>query len=100
MLLNQSAHLQGFLDFKHAASLLLTLNGRLTGHSAFKPYADLKDMFVVLIEFKMKDFYDYVSGDGPGLRDFVISHGVVGPLLKFIDQNTPVSTSIKCYKLR
>eukprot|EP00795_Rhopilema_esculentum_P016889 gene16889-8368_t len=32
-----------------------------------------------------------IIGDGPGLRDFVISHGVVGPLLKFIDQNTPIS---------
>ena len=30
-------------------------------------------------------------GDGPGLRDFVIQHGVVKPLLKFVSPNVPVS---------
>ena len=30
-------------------------------------------------------------GDGPGLRDFVIHHGVVKPLLKFVSPNVPVS---------
>ena len=33
----------------------------------------------------------FVSGDGPGLRDFVIRHGVVKPLLKFVNPNVPVS---------
>ena len=32
-----------------------------------------------------------VAGDGPGLRDFVIQHGVVKPLLKFVSPNVPVS---------
>ena len=31
------------------------------------------------------------AGDGPGLRDFVIHHGVVKPLLKFVNPNVPVS---------
>lgn len=30
-------------------------------------------------------------GDGPGLRNFVIHHGVVKPLLKFVSPNVPVS---------
>ena len=32
-----------------------------------------------------------IIGDGPTLRDFVIRHGVVTPLLTFIDPNVPVS---------
>lgn len=32
-----------------------------------------------------------IIGDGPGLRDFVIRHGVVGPLLKFVNPNVPIS---------
>lgn len=32
-----------------------------------------------------------IIGDGPALRDFVIRHGVVTPLLNFIDPNVPVS---------
>lgn len=36
-------------------------------------------------------------GDGPGLRDFVIRHGVVKPLLKFVNPNVPVSfTMLDC----
>ena len=33
-----------------------------------------------------------IIGDGPSLRDFVIRHGVVAPLLTFIDPNVPVSS--------
>ena len=36
----------------------------------------------------------FTIGDGPGLRDFVIRHGVVGPLLKFVNPNVPVSISL------
>ena len=32
-----------------------------------------------------------IIGDGPTLRDYVIRHGVVAPLLTFIDPNVPVS---------
>jgi hypothetical protein len=32
------------------------------------------------------------SGDGPQLRDFVIQHGVVAPLLQFVNPSVPVST--------
>ena len=37
-----------------------------------------------------------LSGDGPGLRDFVIEHGVVKPLLKFVNPNVPVSAACIC----
>ena len=33
-----------------------------------------------------------IIGDGPTLRDYVIRHGVVAPLLTFIDPNVPVSS--------
>ncbi|PFX22118.1 importin subunit alpha-3-like [Stylophora pistillata] len=32
-----------------------------------------------------------IIGDGPTLRDFVIQHGVVAPLLKFVNPNVPIS---------
>jgi len=32
-----------------------------------------------------------IIGDGPVLRDFVIKHGVVAPLLTFIDPNVPLT---------
>lgn len=32
-----------------------------------------------------------IIGDGPGLRDFVIQHGVVKPLLKFVSPNVPIT---------
>merc|ERR1719431_2408790 len=32
-----------------------------------------------------------IIGDGPVLRDFVIRHGVVSPLLTFIDPNVPLT---------
>ncbi|CAH3158726.1 importin subunit alpha-3-like [Pocillopora verrucosa] len=32
-----------------------------------------------------------IIGDGPNLRDFVINHGVVAPLLKFVNPNVPIS---------
>lgn len=32
----------------------------------------------------------FFPGDGPNLRDFVINHGVVAPLLKFVNPNVPV----------
>ena len=38
----------------------------------------------------------FLSGDGPGLRDFVIRHGVVKPLLKFVNPNVPVSAACIC----
>ena len=38
----------------------------------------------------------FLLGDGPGLRDFVISNGVVKPLLKFVNPNVPVSAACIC----
>ena len=35
-----------------------------------------------------------IIGDGPVLRDYVIRHNVVTPLLTFIDPNVPVSVLI------
>lgn len=32
-----------------------------------------------------------IIGDGPGLRDFVIQHGVVKPLLKFVSPSVPIT---------
>ena len=34
------------------------------------------------------------SGDGPQLRDFVIQHGVVAPLLQFVNPSVPVSIQL------
>ena len=35
-----------------------------------------------------------ISGDGPTLRDYVISHGVVKPLLQFVNPKVPVSATM------
>ena len=32
-----------------------------------------------------------ITGDGPECRDFVISHGIIPPLLTFINPHTPIS---------
>ena len=40
-----------------------------------------------------------IIGDGPILRDYVIRHGVVTPLLTFIDPNVPVSFILNFIKI-
>ena len=51
--------------------------------------------FLWSLENFVEDWLCYFTiGDGPGLRDFVIGHGVVGPLLKFVNPNVPVSISL------
>ena len=37
------------------------------------------------------------TGDGPQLRDFVIQHGVVDPLLQFVNPSVPVSFAAACW---
>ena len=51
----------------------------------------------------MRNAIVLLIGDGPQLRDFVIQHGVVGPLLQFVNPTVPVSVvsdimlKSKCY---
>ena len=37
-----------------------------------------------------------ISGDGPKCRDYVISNGIIEPLLSFVDPKTPVSVWCVC----
>lgn len=65
----------------------INLSSMATWHHIFPLY----EVWKILLE----DWLCYFTiGDGPGLRDFVIRHGVVGPLLKFVNPNVPVSISL------
>ena len=38
-----------------------------------------------------------IIGDGPECRDFVIYHGVVTPVISFVNDTTPVSNRLQYY---
>ena len=41
-----------------------------------------------------------ISGDGPECRDYVVSSGIIEPLLSFVSPDTPVSTLFPiCYEI-
>lgn len=40
-----------------------------------------------------------ISGDGPECRDYVVSSGIIDPLLSFVDPKTPVPSLYTCHHL-